>query len=272
MFMRIILALMLLLGATSTASATSCTPFTQRYFILCDTGGCRAAFSVNQVSGFEACDRRPVVEVMDRQVGEFVSNIVAAMRAPETNGLYQLTMSAPYWSERGQSKYDRLMAQLQQALPSNEGGACCKVRELPVAEIAARLKKAETAGILVHMSKDTTAQGVDARREAFEAEEFQESMQSILLSVTYWGSAVVVLLALVQSVYLFFQRTYRPGPGKRWVALLVPLAIQLAVGVVGVGVAMSMHNFWPGSLLVPAVVLVLLCEGWTSFRVLRNPM
>lgn len=268
---RILFSLILVLGLTGTASATSCMPFTQRYFVLCNTSGCHAAFSVNQVSGFQMCDRRPVVEVVDRQVGEFISKIVTEMRSPGANGLYQLTMSAPYWSEAGQSKYERLMEQLQQAIPRDESGARCKVGELSAAEIAVQLKKSETDGILVHVSKDETSQGVDARRQAFEADEFQGKLKSVLFGVTYWGSAVVALLALVQSVYLYFQRTYRPSQGKRWVALLVPVAIQLAVGGIGIGVAMSMHDLWPGSLLVPAVVLVLLCEGWTSFRVARKP-
>lgn len=212
-----------------------------------------------------------MVETVDQQVGELIGKIVTEMRAPEANGLYQLTMSAPYWSEAGQSKYERLMEQLQQALPSNESGARCKVHELSAAEIGAELKKSETVGLLMHVSKDATAQAVDARRQAFEAEEFQGKLESTLYGIAYWGSSVVVLLALVQSVYLYFQRTYRPGAGKRWVALLVPVAVQLAVGGIGLGVAMSRHDFWPGSFLVPAVVLVLLCEGWTSFRVWRKP-
>jgi len=272
MFIRIILSLLLLLGVAGTASATSCSPFTQRYFILCDTSGCRAAFSVNEVSGFEACDRRPEVEAMDPQVGDFVSKIVTEMRAPDANGLYQLTMSAPYWHEPGQTKYERLMVQLEHTVPRDESGARCKVNVLSAAEIAEKLKKSESDGVLVHVSKDATVQDVDARRRAFETQELLEKMQSILLSMTYWASSVLVLLALVQSVFLYFQRTYRPVPGKRWVALMLPVAIQLAVGGIGVGVAMSMHNFWPGSFLVPAVVLVLLCEGWTSFRVSRNPI
>lgn len=162
------------------------------------------------------------------------------------------------------------MEQLEEALPYDASGDKCKVRELSATEIAGQLKKTDLHGILVQVTKDATVQGADAKRTAFEALAFREKIQSVLFGGAFWGSSLFALFALVHSVHVYFLRIYRPSPGTSRVALLVPVGTQLGIGSIGVAAAIAMHDFWPGSILVPAVALILLCEGWTLFRVSRR--
>jgi hypothetical protein len=270
MLIRIILSLLLVVGFTGAASATSCTALSQSYFVRCDASGCHEVFSVIEVPAFRTCSRRPVVEEVDKQVGEFIGKIVMGIHTHEARGLYEVRLPVHYWGTPNPNKFERLMEQLEEALPSNASGDRCKVRELSSTEIAGQLKKTDLRDILVQVTKDATVQSADAKRTVFEALAFKEKIQSVLFGGAFWGSSLFALFALVHSVHVYFLRIYRPSPGRSRVTLLVPVGTQLGIGSIGVAAAIVMLDFWPGSFLVPAVALILLCEGWTLLRVSRR--
>jgi hypothetical protein len=266
-FMKIVLAWLLVLGGIGEAAATSCTAYTQRYFIVCDAGGCKAAFSVREIASFGACSRRQVVEDADPQVSAYLGKLATEIYPSDARGLFLLKLSSQYWGAPKPNKFDRLMDELQESLPLTSDFEQCKPRDMSVAQIGGLLTEKDAKVSLLLVTDAFSPRAVEAKRADFEAEEKHGLLQSILLSVLYWGSSIIALLALIHSVHLFFVRLYdkhRKGSFALW----IPVATQLAIAAVGVVAAMlSPSDFWMGSLLVPAAVVILLCEGWARFRI-----
>jgi hypothetical protein len=266
-FIKIVLAWYLVLGGIGEAAATSCTDYSQRYFILCDASGCKAAFSVREVPSFGACSRRQIVEEADAQVSAYLGKLATEIYPSDARGLYLLKLSSQYWGAPKPDKFDRLMDELQESLPLTSDSEQCKPREMSVAQIGSLLTKKDAKVSLLLATEAFTPQAVAAKRAVFEAEETYGLLQSILPAVLYWGSSMIALLALIHSVHLFFVRLHdkhRKGSPALW----IPVATQLAIAAVGVGAALLYPiGFWMGSLLVPAAVVILLCEGWARLRV-----
>ena len=267
MLLKVVLACYLLLGGISDAAATSCMGYSQRYFILCDVNGCKAAFSVLEVPAFGACSRRPVVEEVDQQVSMYLGKLVTEVHASGARGLYLLKLSSRYWQAPNPNKFDRLMDELQESLPLTSEYEQCKPREMSISEVGGLLGKHDAKGTLELVTNQVSPQAIEAKRSAFETQEKYEYLKSILLSLTYWGSSILALLTFIHSVHLFFSRLYdklRKGTS----VLVLPVATQLVILAIGVGaIVMYPIGFWPGSVLVPVAVVILLCEGWAKFRI-----
>lgn len=269
MMIRILLSLLLVVGVAGNATATSCMPNTHSYYARCDGNGCQGVYAVVEVDEPRVCGRRPVVEDIDPQVGDFVSKLVVEMQ-PQAHGLYQLSLSHRYWHAQKSGKYERFLEALEDTLPLSSNGEACKARELTVAETAKQLAAAEHRGKLVKVTDDATVQGANTKRKALEKDAFREHLESILYSVVFWGGSLIALLVLTHSVHQFYDRLHKPvlEEGR---SLLLPLGLQLALGAIGVAAAvLAPLDFWPELLLVPAVILVLLAEGWASWLVRRR--
>jgi hypothetical protein len=271
MILRILLSLYLAFGFLGDALALSCRGYTHDYIVHCDGRHCRTPFSADQVAAFAACSRRPVVSSVDGYVDAFVSDIVLVVHGPKPRGLYQLTLTRPYWNDKNDTQHARLMAELEHSLPRDERGAACKPEGMSAAQVVALLNKPGSKAKVVQLTADGSERAIQAKREEFESAARMERIKNILLELGYWGSAVLVLLAFIHSVHLYFSRLYGARPRTGRVPLLGPVAIQLAIGVAGVAATfISPVGFWPGSLLVPAAVAVLMCEGWARLAVART--
>jgi hypothetical protein len=271
MLIKIFLTIFLALGLVGPALATSCTPFKHDYFVRCDVKGCEAAFGVKEVSAFKACERRPVVERIDPRVGAYIIKLVVEMHTASARGQYRLSLVGERWRPPNPDPFEGFLEELEGTLPRDGNGDACKVQEMPTSEIASLLRKQDARNVLTQISKDDSAQGAAALRDALESEALSQHAWSIARQVGYWTSSVLVLFVLIHSMHVFFVRLYRPKPHDRKMAMLWPVGLQLGVLGVGVGVAVSTPNdLWPGTLLVPAAVLILLGEGWAKLLVARS--
>jgi hypothetical protein len=95
----------------------------------------------------------------------------------------------------------------------------------------------------------------------------RELLENTLLWTAYWLSFVVATLAFIHSVHLYFARLHaRSASASKW-RFAMPLAIQVTVALLG-GITLfgGPFDFWPGSLLLPAAITVLLAETWARYR------
>jgi hypothetical protein len=263
---QLILFLCIAMGIALDATATSCAPFKHRYFILCDGAGCRGAFSSIEISAFGACGRRPVVDSINREIGSFLGKIVMEARPANSSGLYMITLSSRFWGRANPNTPAGLSEVLDESLLRYDGRDKLDFASMPPSKIVELFNKHHGAHWLVHVTSDPTPQAVEAKRSDFEAEAIKEHAISIMLAIAYWLSFLVALLALIQSVHLYFLRLYDAGARKSSTALLTPVMIQLAILVVGiVPVFVAPSGLWPGTLLVPAAIVIMFAEGWAKF-------
>jgi hypothetical protein len=262
----VILALCLTAGANLEASATSCGPMEQRYFMVCDGQGCRTAFSVLWVEGFSRlCSARPVVADPDTQVSAFLGALVQAAHKPEVRGLFEIKLSTRYWARSTLESPDGFFESLKNSVHLDEQWKCSDIRLMPLSELIPQLKEQHGESWLVQRVEGTSAKEIAALRADFETEALQQQLIGIAGVSVNWLSSLLALLALIYSVPLYFSALYGASQPKRRAALLTPVAIQSAVGALGVGAALLYpFDFWPGTLLVPAALVILLTEAWAK--------
>jgi hypothetical protein len=112
-----------------------------------------------------------------------------------------------------------------------------------------------------------TEEVLQIKRKHYETAAARELLENTLLWTAYWLSFVVATLAFIHSVHLSFARLHaRSTSASKW-RFAMPLAIQLTVALLG-GIALfgGPFDFWPGSLLLPAAITVLLAQAWASNR------
>lgn len=111
-----------------------------------------------------------------------------------------------------------------------------------------------------------TAYGSEEARRALRDEASRELSVDVVSWIVYWSSFVAVLLWFIHSVHTYFLRLYEPaGTGPR--RLASPLLAQLVIGVLGVvPLFLDRVEFWPGTLLIPVVIVTFLVEGWARYR------
>lgn len=225
MICRLFVSCILFLAFPGDAAAFSCSPFQSRYVFQCDAERCTGLFNVRDAPGSGTCTRRPVVEAIDARVATQATRLVEAARPGAAPGLYELKMSKSYWS--------------------GEAGD-------PRAWFDADARSAVTL-----LGADASPDRIAALRRDYEAAEKTAFWHATLVSIAFWVSSIIALLALMFSVYMYFRRLR--GRASLW----MPVALQLLVA--GIGVAMALMSlfgpFWPGVLLVPAVPVILAVEG-----------
>jgi hypothetical protein len=243
MLLRILLYLYLSIGIMGAAKAWECTPYSHRYFILCDAHACKAAFSVAEVETDRQCGRRAVVEAIDAQEGILLSEIVTQVHTPAARGLYEFALET-YGSARDVS------AAALWRLGGNENGS---------------LK-------LARISADFTQQAVDARRASFEMAVRSALRWRIFFLTISWASSIIVLFVLLRPLLVGIYRFVGLNEGARAKRWSTPATIQFilatagAVAVAFFAAAGPFHIYWGNVLLVPVAVLVLLCEAWAWSR------
>ena len=270
---RVLLFLFFAFGLTLDAAATSCTPFEHRYFVLCDATGCRGAFGVMEVPSFGTCSRRPVVDDLDRRVGDFLSKVVLDARAPEAHGLYLIKLSARWWNADNPGTFEGVTEILGQLLHRDGSEWKVTFSAMSISEIVAQLNERQSREWLKQVGTDPSLEAVEVERSTFEALAIKAQVKNIILAVAYWLSSLIALLVFVHSVHVYFSRLYDLRYPKRRFALILPLAIQIAIGGIG-GVVTFLYpfEFWFGALLIPAAVVILLAEGWARFQRKNCPL
>jgi hypothetical protein len=243
MSMRILLALYLALGCSAAASAWECMPNVHRFFVLCDTAACTAAFRVVKVPTSRPCGTRLQVEPIDARDGTVLSEAVDQTHHGQARGLYQFEASL-YGSAQDVSA--------EWIVATAAGGA--------------------GAVSLSQVTPDYAAHTVQARRAAFEAEANDAARGWLVYQALLWGSAIIVLLALVRAVPFYLVRTFQPSPGTGTNAWSGPVLTQFLLA--GAGLALVIwygkvgpyHLYWGNPVLIPVAGLILLCEAWAWAR------
>lgn len=254
----IVMALCIL--CASSAYATSCAPLQDRYVFSCDTQRCTGEFRVDEVPGFGACGRRPVVKDIDPEVGAFLAPLISA----STSGVYTIVLRDQYWRGGGDDgSLTPLLGRLKRELVGYEERASIDLRSLSPKELKQMMER-ELGGDW--LKKDVAYSNAQEARRAWESKERREHAKIISLWVAYWASFAVFLVWLVHSIHVFFLHLYQtPTQGTR--QFISPWFAQLIIGFVGAAAAFLVPVMvWPGVLLVPVVIVVLLAEGWAYYR------
>jgi hypothetical protein len=264
---RISIALVLGVFATwQSVSATSCVRREDRYFLVCREGTCESAFRVAQVNAFGTCARRSKVMETEVAAGQFLVPLLQQAR-PHANGLFALNFSTQWWHGDDENAFRTLKYNLDLLLPREDQEQARSIVSMPPIEAVKLLDHALRSAWIVQVSVDPSPETLQGEKKQLEHKANLEHWRSLMRAIGWWSSFLIVLAALVHSIHLFFFRLHsRTLPPRRW-ALLVPVATQASIG--GAGVAaffVAPFEFWPGSVLIPAVVVILLAEGWAKFR------
>ena len=226
----------------------------------CDAQRCTGEFRVEEIAAFDTCGRRPVVKSIDPQVADFLATLVGS----PTPGVYTIKLPDRYWrAEVDDGGLVALLDRMKDRLVSYESRERVDLGSVGPAELRQLVEKHLDVEWLI---KETEHQSVLEARRAWESEARRAHALDILLWIAYWASFVAALSWLVHSIHVFFSRLYHV-PAKSLAGFASPCLAQIVIGAVGVAAAIFMpFTFWPGTLLVPVVVVVLLAEGWARFR------
>lgn len=255
-----IVAAVLLILCAACAHATSCTPRDVRYVFSCDGQRCTGAFRVDEVAAFGSCSRRPLVQDIDPKLAEFLAPLVG----PAKPGVYTITLPDQYWrAEADDGSLEALLDRLNDRAVEHGDRGRVDWRALNPTELRQAVEKRYGSEWL---SQDTAHGTAPQARHGWESAAWRAQALAVSQWAAYWASFAAALVWLVHSIHAFFFRLYRaPAQGLRRFA--APWTAQLVIGAVGVGAAVLMpFEIWPGTLLVPVVVVVLLAEGWACFR------
>lgn len=262
---QLIVACLALLGSMPTAtSATSCAPVTERYFVTCTGALCKTQFRVTQVDAFGLCGRRGRVEEPDHALSEYVASLLNVAKSSKEDGTYVIAFRFRHWRHDKAPTFDAFQRNvLHELFPGKVAG--WSLNELPATTVVEMLER--------HIGPDWITREANTAQD-LEAVARQDAMiqvgRNIGLWFVYWVSFLALVAALVHSIHYFFLRLHGDGSEgpKR---LLKPILIQAVVlAFASLGIAFVMvTQFWPGLLLVPAVVVIWLAEGWSYYRV-RN--
>jgi hypothetical protein len=243
----------------SPADATSCGAVHEKYVFSCEAQRCVAGFRIGRTPAFGVCSRRPFVEDIDPEVADFLAPLI---EAPE-DGLYTIGIWSSYW--RG-GRNDGTLASLIAAVVNDnilslEERGRTDLRNLEPTELRQRLDKYYGPSWL---ERDTAHGDVQAARRAAQDEARRQLAIEVASRVVYWVSFVAVLLWFIHSVHTYFRRLYgSAGTGR----LASPVLAQLVI--VGLGIVPLVEDwipFWPGTMLIPTVVVTWMAEGWARFR------
>lgn len=244
----------------SPAHATSCGAIRDRYVFSCEAQRCVAGFRIGGTPAFGVCSRRPVVEDIDPHVAEFLAPLIDA---PE-DGIYTLGFWSSYWRHApNDGSLTRLAAGIADGLLSSDERKRIDLLELAPGELRRRLDEHYGPSWI---SRDTTYGSLVEARRAAQDDARRALAVDVASRAVYWVSFGAVLLWFIHSVHTFFRRLYEPvraAPRR-----LVPTLLgQLVIGVLGVvPIFVDRWQFWPGTLLIPGVVVILPAEGWAWFR------
>lgn len=240
MHMRLTGIIALFLGLVGDAAATSCSHLNNRFFFACDAEHCVGLFSVRDVPSTKYCERRGQVEAFDPRVTARAMQAVEAGRPVGSTGILELKMTMPYWRNDAANPRDWF--------EQNLGSAVTLV------------------------STDASPVAIGALRASVESAERSAYWNAILFLIETWGSAAIVILALIHSVHVYFKALYSASAPWTWRPILLPVAVQLALlgGALSVFWQSVIGEFWFGLVLVPAVPLILACEGWALFLKIRG--
>jgi hypothetical protein len=170
MTIKLLLALCLLLGVFTNATATACKPFKHRYFAVCDGNACEVAFSVKDVTGLPACSRRPVVLPVDKRVNAFVSAMVIELHTPAAYGIYQLTLDTRMWGSALEDEFAGFLEELGNTMGYDLAGYRCSAAAASGTQLAALLNKPGSGPLLIQRAADLSPDAVQSIREAFESQ------------------------------------------------------------------------------------------------------
>lgn len=256
---RLLVAFLMLVGAMPTAaSATSCAPITERYFVTCAGAHCKTTFRVTQVDAFGICGRRNRVEEPDSALSEYVVALLNVAENPKDDGAYVLAFRFRHWRHHKEPTFDAFQRNVLYELFPGEGRED-GLEEIPATAAVEMLQRHIGPDWITRETSAVSDLYATARREAL-----NQTWRNVGLWFAYWASFLALLVALVHSIDQFFRQIHSEGSN----GLLRPLLIQLVVTVfalLGVAPAMVME-FWPGLLLLPAIVVVWLAEGWSYYR------
>ena len=260
----ILVAAVLLLLFASSALALSCAPKRDRYVFSCAAQRCDAGFRIDEVPAFATCSRRPVVEDVDPGVARFLAPLIEA----RVDGVYVIELSVSYWRKDDGTLASFLASLKDTIVPWGERERTDLTRLTPD-EIRTLLSKRYQMSWI--RKEDASRTIEDARRDV-EGQARRDRATTILLWFVYWASFAAVLVWLVHSVHVYFRRLYAPPEPSRNRRLAAPVAVQLVIAGLGVaGCFVGPSHFWPGVLLLPGIVVVLLAEGWARCRAREAP-
>lgn len=259
-------ALLLGLGTSGTASASSCRPYSERYFMLCREGACEGAFRVSEVPAFGSCGRRTDVATVDVATTRFLAPVLEHAR-PQGNGLFELGL--PLHRPRAEQP---LVAALThelalRQLTKSENGKIIDVASASPGDVASLMARAYGPHWIAQVSAETSDEAVQAAKRKLEQAAKQDRWRDLSHWAAFWGSFLIVLSIFVHSIHLFFLRLHRHARDRRRRSLWTPLLMQAGVGTVGICVPVfTRFELWPGVLLLPAVATILLAEAWAWLR------
>lgn len=253
---RVVFALVLLLPPTA-AEARSCAPVRDRYVLACENG-CHEGFRIADVQAFSYCRRRPEIQELDRTT----AMLLARLMPPQSRGIYTVDLPVDWISTFD----DHASASLSTRLEWVSGLGRALKGEDPINVAPEHLRELLTQVVgprwLVRSPDGTTLAAV---RSGFEREARREWLVDHAKRSGFWLSFLIACLVLVRSVHVYFLRLYRTDRARG--SLLEPIVMQLLVGAAGVfAVWFEPFTFWPGTALVPAVVVLLPAQAWARLR------
>jgi hypothetical protein len=203
-------------------------------------------------------------------VAEFLGSVVQTGKTSGAGGIFEVRLEKPYyWQARTEknSPLESLKENLSAELLQYEQR---KSVDLTPSKVVDLLDERYGMKWLASTAGVATDEGLRNERKRYEGIAAREFLESTLRRTAYWLGFIAATLAFIHSVHLYFTRLHaRSASDSNW-RFAAPLAIQVSVALLG-GIALYVapHDFWPGSLLLPAVITVLLAEAWARYRCRR---
>lgn len=248
------------LGSSGTASATSCRPYLERYFVLCRSGVCEGVFRVSEIPSFGSCGRRAEVVPADAATSRVLAPLLPHSN-PLANGLFELRFRL-HWPRVEQDLIPALTQDLDllHLRISDDGKTISLTSALP-RDLAALLTRAYGHGWIEQISADASDEVVQSEKRKLDHVATRERWLNLSRWTAYWGSFLIVLAILLHSIHLFFLHLYRRQP------LRTPLLMQAGACVACIWVPFfTRFELWPGMFLLPALATILLAEAWAWLR------
>ncbi|MCE2026753.1 hypothetical protein [Sessilibacter corallicola] len=103
---------------------------------------------------------------------------------------------------------------------------------------------------------------VDFIKSEFVSQHTKGFIKHLFVQIVRWGGLVLVLFAFVYSIDRFYRRFFVDSTVDRF-ALLIQSGL---IGICILAIFISIDNVWPGSLLLPIIVIVMFAELYSIVR------
>ncbi|MEO8673155.1 MAG: hypothetical protein ABI411_17705 [Tahibacter sp.] len=211
---------------------------------------------------------------IDAPTARFLAPLIG-VAAPNATGLFELTLPNVWWYNTELSELAALDESLTMTLGRHLPDQSRTVVAMTSAEVVGIFKAAYGDRWLKQISTDPSDSAVLAAKQPLLRSAQREFVHNLLKWIAYWATMLAPLTIYVATTHAFFLRLFASPSTSKAKSTLAPVAIQLGLmALIVIASVVSVDEYWPAALLVPALMATLLAEAWAKFcgrSAVRNP-